>query len=81
MFDRPRPDSIVFLRFCYKIFSERAGDTYLAYWNFRDVGLIECENENESRIKQPSVQNKRSHSVPITCMQVSVDGAVVVTGK
>ena len=60
------------------MYYSNVGDTYLAYWNFRDVGLI--EHENESRIKRTS-QNKRIHSVPITCMQVSADGTVAVTGE
>ena len=54
------------------------GENRLAYWNFRDVGLIEYENE--SRIKPNTSQAERPHCVPITCMQVSADGTVAVTG-
>ncbi|XP_065201622.1 protein qui-1 isoform X2 [Planococcus citri] len=54
-----------------------AGESRLAYWNFRDVGLIEFEKE--AVLKQSS-QNKRPHSVPISCIEISIDGTIAVTG-
>lgn len=53
------------------------GESRLAYWNFRDVGLIEFEKEAVT--KQTSL-TKRSHSVPISCVEISIDGTIAVTG-
>ncbi|KAK7595341.1 hypothetical protein V9T40_013166 [Parthenolecanium corni] len=67
---------------CVKItanddFLVTAGESRLAYWNFRDVGTIECGKEAGSK-SAPST--KRGHSVPINCLEISIDGTIAVTG-
>ncbi len=53
-----------------------SGENRLAYWNFRDVGVIEYEKS-----KLDVTQAKHFHSVPISCIEISIDGITAVTGK
>ncbi|XP_050542429.1 protein qui-1 isoform X2 [Daktulosphaira vitifoliae] len=51
-----------------------AGDGKIAYWNFRKMGNAQVIN------KHPSSLSKKPHTMAITCLDISRDGTMAVTG-
>ncbi|VVC25017.1 Hypothetical protein CINCED_3A014644 [Cinara cedri] len=51
-----------------------AGNGKIAYWNFRKMGSGQTIN------KQPSSLSKKPHTMAITCLDISRDGTMAVTG-
>jgi hypothetical protein len=51
------------------------GNGKIAYWNFRKMGGAQSIN------KQPSPLSKKPHTMAITCLDISRDGTMAVTGN
>lgn len=51
------------------------GNGKIAYWNFRKMGGSQSIN------KQPSPLSRKPHTMAITCLDISRDGTMAVTGN
>lgn len=57
------------------LFSAHTGNGKIAYWNFRKMGSAQSIN------KQPSPLSRKPHTMAITCLDISRDGTMAVTGN